>query len=372
MKIVKVETYPLLYRLTEPYGDANGFKKYRSCFLIKVVTESGIEGWGECIDWLPTLQYGFQQRIIPFLVGKDCTNRTQLVDVIKKWHERSAAAVSMALTDIIAKYANLHICELWGGHWREQIPVYASFQSYIQNRNWIENSLKKVESAMTQNYTKIKVKIGGKPVQEDRKHLESIFQLVDQHQMDIAIDGNESYDLATTKEWIDWLQPRNNILWLEEPMPLKQINDYQKLSGTSPIPIAGGENLKSAIDFLPYLQGGVDIIQPDTMHMGGIEEFKLAGTLARTCGLRVSPHAYDGVLSRLYAAYVLACLPPWSKMKQQDIEPIEWDFMENPFTHLASIKPSNGEISIPTGPGLGVELDLELIEKYRWDGETYI
>ncbi|MGI6187177.1 MAG: mandelate racemase/muconate lactonizing enzyme family protein, partial [Brevibacillus sp.] len=59
MQIERVETYPLLYRLTQPYGDANGYKKYRACYLIRIVTTSGADGWGEAVDWLPTLDKEF-------------------------------------------------------------------------------------------------------------------------------------------------------------------------------------------------------------------------------------------------------------------------------------------------------------------------
>jgi D-galactarolactone cycloisomerase len=105
----------------------NGLKSYRTCYLIRITTASGLSGWGECADWLPALDAGFKKRIIPYLIGKEAGNRTELVTVIKKWHQRAAAAVSMALTDITAKKAGLSVCELWGGKLREQIPVYASF-----------------------------------------------------------------------------------------------------------------------------------------------------------------------------------------------------------------------------------------------------
>ena len=115
MKIVQVETFPLYYPLQRPYGDANGSKQFRCCFLIKITTQSGFTGWGECTDWLPALTEGFEQRIIPFLLGKVASDRGKLVQQLKKWHVRSASAVSMALTEIVAEFSGLSICDLWGG-----------------------------------------------------------------------------------------------------------------------------------------------------------------------------------------------------------------------------------------------------------------
>ena len=127
VKIQRIETYPLFYRLKEPYGDANGYKKYRTCFLIRLVTETGVEGWGECVDWLPTLVKGFEERIKPYLLGKLATDRIQLVTTIRKWHKRLAAAVSMALTEIVAKFAKLHVTDLWGGRLRNKVTRVCLF-----------------------------------------------------------------------------------------------------------------------------------------------------------------------------------------------------------------------------------------------------
>lgn len=80
---------------------------------------------------------------------------------------------------------------------------------------------------------------------------------------------------------------------------------------------------------------------------------------------------FDGALSRLYALFAQASLPPWSKMKGEDIKPVEWDVMDNPFTLIVPIKPVVGQVLIPTGPGIGVELDQEVLRKYHWDGSMY-
>ncbi|MBN6189125.1 mandelate racemase/muconate lactonizing enzyme family protein [Aneurinibacillus sp. BA2021] len=371
MLIEKVETFPLLHKLARPYGDANGYKRYRTCFLIRITTQSGIEGWGECIDWLPMLEKGFQERMIPYLIGKNATNRTYIVNHIKKWNRRAAACVSMALTEIIAKHANLSICDLWGGKWHEIIPVYASFQSYTEDDNWIQNSLQLIEKTVLNGYSTIKVKVGGKTLQEDQAHLAAIQQTLNEN-IKIALDANQSYDASTAyrleKLFANW----TNILWFEEPIPLKHAAEYKLLRSKLSVPVAGGENLQGADQFLPFLQAGaMDIIQPDIMHEGGIDEYRNTLQLARLYGIRVSPHTYDGALARLYTLFSQACLPPWSKMKGDDIEPVEWDVMENPFISLLHLSLQKGKVAVPDEIGIGVELDEEIIKKYRWDGFGY-
>ncbi len=372
MKIVKIETYPLFYPLTTPYGDANGYKNYRSCYLIRVYTESGYSGWGEVIDWLPTLDKGFHERIIPYLIGKQASDRLHLVKTISKWHQRSAAGVSMALTEILAQAANLSICDLWGGALHQQIPLYASFQSYRQSDNWIRESVAQVEAAINQGFTSYKVKIGGKRLSEDALHINMLLAKLDCN-IGIIVDANQSYDLATAKWWERIFADYSCFLWFEEPMSLSDARSYRDLRNSLSIAVAGGENLQNSKDFVPLLsENAIDIIQPDINHHASIDDYRHSLALARTFGKRVSSHTYDGSLSRLYCAYAHACLPAWSKMSGAEVEPLEWDMMENPFSEMVTFSIVNGKIIIPNEPGIGLELDLERMRFYQWDGSTYV
>lgn len=372
MKIRQIETYPLYYPLSEPYGDANGYKYYRSCFMFRIITDSGIDGWGECVDWLPALETGFQNRIIPYLLGKPVNQRLELTEKVGKWQARIGAGVSMALTEIMAKAAGLSITDLWGGARRKRIPVYASFQSYTPRTDWMQVSLKRVEHAAGQGFRQVKVKIGGKTFAEDREHI-ALLQDRLNGQLQIAVDANQSYDAKTALKWNRVFKDTDNWLWFEEPMPLQSPEDYGWLRQQCLIPVAGGENLPSPEVFSTWMKTrALDLIQPDAMHMKGIDPFRGILAMARYQGVRISPHAYDGILSRLYAILAQACLPPWSKMDGDGIEPLEWDVMENPFTSLFHLPVKNGEVTIPSGIGLGTEIDWQRLESLRWDGTAYV
>lgn len=336
--------------------------------MFRIRTHSGIEGWGECVDTLSVLEREFQDRIIPFLIGKQSTDRMRLVEKIGKWHPRAAAGVSMALTEIVAKQARMPITHLWGGAQRTAVPVYASFQSYSDRPDWVRHSLNLTEKAMADGYTQLKVKIGGKPFEEDRNHIIELTKML-ADQARLALDANESYDSATTLLWNRVFANWDNWLWLEEPMPMWRLSEYRMLRPHCIVPLAGGENIQGVKQFLPLLQkGAVDIMNPDVLHVGGIDTFKETAQLVRHHGFRVSPHAYDGPLTRLYALIVQAVLPAWSKMRGEDIEPVEWDVMENPLINLLPIQPINGSVTIPTGIGIGIQPDLDHLQTYRWDG----
>ena len=107
------------------------------------------------------------------------------------------------------------------------------------------------------------------------------------------------------------------------------------------------------------------------MHENGIDQYRETVQLSRAFGIRSSPHTFDGPLSRLYALFVQACLSPWSKMDKDEVEPVEWDVMENPFTSLLSIQPKNGFVNIPDGIGIGAVLDVEKMKNFQWDKMVY-
>lgn len=371
MHIERIDTFPLFYRLPKPYGDANGIKKYRVCYLIRITSSEGIEGWGECADWLPTLHLGFQERIIPYLLGKSVYERKKIVTTVHKWHSRAAAAVDMALTELAAKRAGLTVCELWGGAYRESVPVYASFQSYSEDPEWPKQSLLAVEEAAKDGFTRMKLKIGGKSISDDQKHINKVQGLLEQ-KVELALDANQSYDLPAAMEWNALLNAWPNIMWLEEPLEVKHVAEYALLRSRMCVPLAGGENVKASVDYIPILtEHAFDFLTPDPMHMESLDDYRHSLQLARDFGLRATPHDYDGVLARLYSLFAQACLPPWSKMESNSIEPVEWDVMDNPFTSLIPVSPCQGEVRIPQGAGIGVEIDLDMLQHYRWDGNSY-
>jgi D-galactarolactone cycloisomerase len=372
MQIKAVETYPLFWRLSETYGDANGWKNYRASMWFRICTASGLTGWGECTDWLPTLVKGFEERVIPYLLGKSCLNRGELVATVRKWHPRIAAGLSMALTEIVAKRAGLSVCDLWGGRRRNEVPVYASFQSYTDRPDWIDRSVHMVKQAVDESgFGLVKVKVGGKPIKEDQQHIAALISTL-RGAVKWAVDANQSYDLAAACQWIKVFSESDHWLWFEEPLPLDSVAAYRMLRSRCQIPIAGGENGSKPQRFLYWWQqGALDVIQPDPAHMGGVENFLDTIRMARHLGVRVSPHAFDGILSRLYAVLAQSCLPPWSKMAGEGVEPVEWDAMENPLSNLLPVQPVGGRVRIPDGPGIGVEIEPRSLQQYVWDGTIY-
>src|SRR5690606_21027266 len=158
-----------------------------------------------------------------------------------------------------------------------------------------------------EGYRNIKIKIGGKPIEEDQQHVLSVLRLLDDRSMGIAVDANQSYDTAAALRWQKIFDQSDRWMWFEEPIPDTYIDEYARLRERLSMPICGGENMESTTDFIPFLQQhALDIITPDPQHLPEIDQYRAVTQLIRSFDKRISPHSFDGALSRLYAAFVQA------------------------------------------------------------------
>jgi L-alanine-DL-glutamate epimerase-like enolase superfamily enzyme len=161
---------------------------------------------------------------------------------------------------------------------------------------------------------------------------------------------------ARTAEMLDGY----GVSWFEEPLSPDNLPDYVLLRKNSLVPIAGGEVLTRRQAFVPWLQGGAfDIVQPDVTKVGGISEERRIAWMAEENGVRFIPHGWNTALG-LAADLQLA-----SANKNTDL--VEY-LTGSPFIDdIVETKwklDGNGHLVIPDGPGLGISLDFDAVEKY--------
>ncbi|UOF92680.1 mandelate racemase/muconate lactonizing enzyme family protein [Fodinisporobacter ferrooxydans] len=366
--IREVNVYPLYYQPEKLYGDANGIKPYRSTVLIQILTNSGIDGWGECTGPLPMIVHEAEV-LHTKLCGQDELQRQQILRMLQEATPRIRAAVDIALWDILGKHAGLPISTLLGGAVRERVPVYASLQSYSGGQphdQWLQQLLNRIYS----NHSMVKIKIGALPFAEDMQLIQKAIDMLPKG-FGIAVDGNQSYDETSTRRLLFALRSYPTIQWLEEPMPLSLTQSYTRLKQMAPFAIAGGENLADVRSCIEWMQNdAADLIQPDILHIGGISELHLLYQYAARFSIRCSPHTFDSGLARLATLHVASTAKSYTKANiPWDIDPIEWDEMENPFTNLFehTMKVEQGYVALPQAPGLGVSIRKEALREYIWD-----
>jgi L-alanine-DL-glutamate epimerase-like enolase superfamily enzyme len=194
-------------------------------------------------------------------------------------------------------------------------------------------------------------------------------------EMEIMVDANQgwrmpgdlasAWDLATARACAAALEPLR-IHWLEEPLPTADVDGYAALVASTRVPIAAGEMVRQEHEARDLLtRGGIAVIQSDVLFCGGIGGCRRVADLARELGRSWSPHTWSngyGLVANLHAACALSNHgyvevpydpPAWSAERRDWMLPFVLEIA------------GDGTIAPPPGPGLGVEPDLDALERWR-------
>jgi D-galactarolactone cycloisomerase len=277
------------------------------------------------------------------------------------------AGVDIALWDLIGKATGQPLYKLWGGG-AERVRVYAS---RIQ-LSTPETAASLAAQLLEEGWTAVKLRLHHETLAEDVRTSEALKAEVGDR-MDIMADANQAQSAGGWQPGVRWDLARAVATarelhrlgygWLEEPLPRYAFDLLAELNRSVELPIAGGENNAGLHEFSWMLERGVyDILQPDCRVSGGITELRKIGALAEAFGKRVVPHHGGGSLGTIAHLHLVAAWPHAPYLELLHEPPIGSYhhrfaiFQTPPFVDAA------GCISVPQGPGLGVEIDPDLVE----------
>lgn len=366
MIITNIETVPLRIPFkagtksdASAWGDGN--LPAADSLLVKVTTDRGLVGWGEAFGFraVGSVKLAVDQLIAPLCVGNDATRIEPLMlDVQKKLHVfgRGGAlafgmsAVDIALWDIAGKASNMPVSRLLGGG-AADLGSYASLIRY-SDPSLVRTSVRR---AIDAGFSTLKLhEIELAAVRAGREEAGPDIEL--------TLDVNCPWSLNEARSIAHELRPIN-LKWLEEPLwPPENFGGLAELRRTSGIPIAAGENVYTLMDFECLLATkAVDFVQPSPAKMGGISELRKVFPLATVHNIPVMPHSfYDGP-GLLAAIHATAALGTADSM-------IEWRWFDlEAAIYGDALSPKGGRISVPQGPGLGLDPDPDVIRSYRWN-----
>jgi L-alanine-DL-glutamate epimerase-like enolase superfamily enzyme len=382
MKITGVDAYLLSYRLPEPvkltyYGGERTILK-RDAMLIRVSTDQGLTGWAPG-QASPEAKNAIDRLIAPFLAGHKLTDPDALRILFQKGPgadpqvSKVYSAVEIALYDLAGKARNLPISELIGGRVRDRIRLYASSGMYQSPEGYAAEAA----LAREMGFTAYKMRPGSGPdadleaVKQMRKATGPDFEImVDAHTWWRM--GNRSYTQETIEE-LAAKMAQYRILWLEEPLPPDDHDAYLALNQKELVPLASGEHEPSELCYLDLIESrAVDYVQMDIVCQGGFATARrLFPDIARA-GLRFAFHSWGSSLEVLAAAHLGICWPEtvvdWLEYPCYSTEtqkfmypfPLAAEVLKTPLTI------EQGDLVVPTGPGLGVEIDESVIWRYPW------
>ncbi len=382
MKITGVEAYLLSYKLPEPvkltyYGGERTILK-RDAMLIRVSTDKGLTGYAPGQASVEA-KNAIDRLIAPFLTGHTLTDPDALRILFQKGPgadpevSKVYSAVEIALYDLAGKARNLPVSELIGGRVRDRIRLYASSGMYQSPEGYAAEAA----LAREMGFPAYKMRPGNGP-EADLEAVRLMRQATGPD-FEIMVDahtwwrmGNKSYSHDTV-EALAKAMAEYRILWLEEPLPPDDHDAYVALNQRELVPLASGEHEPSELRYLDLIESrAVDYVQMDVVCQGGFATARrLFPDIARA-GLRFAFHSWGSALEVLAAAHLGICWPEtvvdWLEYPCYSTEsrkfmypfPLASEILKTPLTI------EHGNLVVPSGPGLGVEVDESVIWRYPW------
>jgi L-alanine-DL-glutamate epimerase-like enolase superfamily enzyme len=332
----------------------------RTTVIVKVSTDEGVDGFGESFgffDSAMTTVAAVETMLKPMLTGEDPSGIQKLWDRMYRnlyYTGRmgigisAVSGVEIALWDILGKAVGAPVFKLLGGRAHDELRAYASLMRYPE-----PGDVARACGAMVERgYTAIKLhEIEVPAVKAARETVGD--------KVDLLLDVNCQWDVTDAIRMGRLFEPFN-LYWYEEPV--WPGDDYRGLSEVRKrlnIPLAAGENEYTARAFENLVAGkAVDFLQPSVYKLGGIIQEKKVFTLAETMGARVMPHCIS--FGPAMAATLHVCFSePGSELVETSVDIPETDILREP------LAPENGYWKISGKPGLGIEVDENVIERYR-------
>jgi D-galactarolactone cycloisomerase len=373
MKIKSIQPFIVSHKLEKPFFFSQWQYESRTLCLVKITLEDGTYGWGEgygpatviksCIEFFS-----------PHILGMDALQHENIwqivfqrsLDFARKGIFLSAlSAIDVALWDIKGKILEQPVSILLGGRKREKVKAYATGMYFSKGPDLPKRLAEEAIAHVENGFNAMKMKVG-LSVRKDIDNVKAVREAIGPD-IDLMIDANHAYNLREAAELAKNLESYR-IGWFEEPVSPEDYQGYRELRQRTGIPISGGECEYLCSGFLTLFQNQcVDIAQPDICAAGGLTEVKRIADLARAFGMELIPHTWGtgiNVSAALHLISNLDMIP--GRMKNR--EPLlELDRTENPLRDKL-IQPTffskNGYLNVPDAPGLGVDVDEDVLEVY--------
>ena len=380
MRITNIEGFNLSSPLERPFGWSNGWISARVVGLLKIETDEGITGWGE--GYVGARGDFVKQLFGDLLIGADPLNHNALWQGMfaRVYNGNNAggfggsaiSAVDIALWDIAGKAAGQSVSDLLGGRIRDKVAVYATGLYYTEGE-FPTRLLDEATMYVELGFKGMKTKIGGLPIAEDVRRVGAIRGAIGDD-IRLMVDANQAYPAATAIRIGNELADLD-ITWFEEPVNAKDVDAYLQVQAGVPMPVAGGENLRTRYEFNDFFaRRAYDIAQPDVVNAGGITEMRNIAMNANSCGILVNPHVWGSpvmIAASLHLASTIPPCPPAYAPRPYEQEPVmEFDRTPSGIREGITAEPfdqQDGFITVPTAPGLGVEIDEDAVRRLASD-----
>lgn len=386
MKITEIECHVLV----QPAFDTTAASSAQDDIVVEIHTDEGVSGIGEtdvnpwiaraCIEAPGTHNMGLG--LAEMLIGADP------LDVEGLWEKlyvgsamngrrgaviNAIGALDLALHDLRGKALGKPCHELLGGAVTDQITPYASLQPETSSFDeYVSSMVEWARRAVDAGFRAVKaeVTLAGpyahtglrEPWERSTQVLSEVRSAIGDETA-LLVDVQYAFPDADTALGVlaDWRE--FDLFFVETPLWPDDLDGYRRLCTEQPIPIAAGEWLTTRFEHIDLMkQGGIQVCQPDIGRVGGLTEAKRVAEFANSIGVRVVPHLWKTGISIAAAAHLAAVTPNCDYIEFLPVElsesPMRKDLTSD------ELEMVDGQIPLPTKPGLGFELNREAVERF--------
>ena len=369
MKVTEIETYPVS-------------AEWKNWLFVRVGTDTEWYGIGEATlnGFIKTTEAAVHE-LKHFAVGRDPREVTAIARKIAGTiqdaghiHRLVMGAIEVACWDILGKSLGVPIYQLLGGKVRESIAAYAN--GWYRAERTAENFVEAAENAVSKGFKALKLDPFG--LSRDfisEAELEKAYEIVQAirqrfgSDLKIMIDVHcrlapaEAIRVARRMQALD-------LFWWEEPTTAERESLSNEVALQSPIRVATGEQFDKIGKFFTLaVGGGISIWQPEPMSLGGINNTLAVAHIAEANGAWIAPHQSGGPVATAVCLQLAACVPNFLILEHFDAFNDPWT--RDLVTWHPTIDPQNGHLNFPTTPGLGLDLNLDVIKQHPYDPAAY-
>jgi len=353
--------------------------KWENSYLCRVRSTDGAEGISVAHTDMRRLYPIFLQNLQPFFIGKDARELDLILEKVFVYGFNfryngislglPMATIEFAILDLLGRTAGRSLGQLIGEIHHPEVAVYVATE---WRERPLEETVDRIKQAVAEyNAKALKIKVGylmfmttdmyaKGPVGKTERLIPMLREFYG-NDMALYADANGYYDVNEAIR-VGKLLQANKFAYFEEPVMYDDFEAIKQVADALAIPIANGEQDQSFVNFRWLLANdGLEIVQPDSYYFGGLIRCVKVGRMAAAFGKTIVPHMSGGGLGFLYNSHLVSVLP--NAGAHHEFKGLN---TQVPFEcKTSSLKVAGGKIKVPTGPGLGVEIDPEFIKKHR-------
>lgn len=389
MKITDIKTIQLKYPYTSFIADGNSACFGRGALLVQVDTDDGLQGLGECATFgasMSAMADIIENQLKGLLIGQNPLDTERLWETMV-WSNfangrkgivmGAVSGIDIALWDIVGKAAGLPLYRLLGAN-RDKVKGYASAGFYAPEKS-IDDLKREMEGYMEKGYSAFKMKVGRClnhiqmphryvrkgdfhiSFEEDMKRVEAVRETIGKDGI-LMLDMNCTWDvdavLAAEKYFDEY-----DIYWIEEPSRSDDIDGYAKIAaGLKRTRVAGCESEQGLSRYKELLdKKALDVVQANLGWSGGFTECRRIAALSIAYNKLFTPHTFFSAVLTAANVHFAASLPnvPFIE-SEENYNPLRTELLAEPI-------PCDKEMNyiVPQKPGLGIELNMDVVEKYK-------